>query len=141
MDVIPRWVERYRGIPFVENGHDRNGCNCWGLIVMVMGDRGGPLLDPHSHIGAAQVRAIVRAVNVQAELTSVWLPIARGEQRAMDVVIMTGIGTKLPRHVGIMASSSHLLHIEEGIDFSCVAIDHQMIASRIVSFHRHVALA
>jgi cell wall-associated NlpC family hydrolase len=35
------WVNDYVGVPYVENGRDRDGWDCWGLVLAVYRDRLG----------------------------------------------------------------------------------------------------
>lgn len=34
--MIEPWAANYVGIPYVPHGQDSTGCDCWGLVVMVL---------------------------------------------------------------------------------------------------------
>src|SRR5512144_1011435 len=37
----PAWVAEYVGIPFVDLGRDRQGCDCWGLVRLILAGQAG----------------------------------------------------------------------------------------------------
>jgi cell wall-associated NlpC family hydrolase len=139
VDVIPRWVERYCGIPFAENGSTKEACNCWGLCALVLSERANVEVDRYAHIVSTEGRRIAKQIaQAQGEYVSV---LREADVREFDLVVMKPMGRGIPWHIGIMVSSTHVLHIEEDAESSCVPLSHDLIKPRLVSFHRHPKLA
>lgn len=144
--MIPRWADRYMGIPFVDAGASRDGCNCWGLVALVLHERAGLALDPYSEIEAGRILRTAKAMRDGRQRPE-WRAVARDDARALDVVLMRGDIVLKQRvlkgivcHVGVMVSDTHVMHIERGINSACLPVDASPLAARIVSFHRHAAL-
>lgn len=140
MNPPPRWVEQYQSIPFVSHGATREGCNCWGLIALVLEERCGIVLDRYSSISAEDVLSAERAMRRGRDDRDTWRMVDRQDVRPFDVVVMRDLGRKVERHVGVMVTPVHVLHIEAGTDAVCLPIMDRMIASRIVEFRRHRSL-
>lgn len=136
MDVIPRWADKYRGIPFVENGYTREGLNCWGLCVLVYKEQ----LDidlPHYSFGAFDRKSVIRAMHEgRAEYISVL-----HDPQPFDLVLMSPIGHSAVWHIGVMVSRLHCLHIEEGTDAHVDVLGDRLMQVRNPTFHRHPSLA
>jgi cell wall-associated NlpC family hydrolase len=140
-----RWVDKYVRIPFVQRGFDFAGCHCWGLVWLVYRNERRITLPKYDTINAAQIRAMLKAKDKEIASGS-WVPVEK-PLREFDVVIMAGldkdengkvVGT-VERHVGIMASPYHILHIEEGINATCVRTNATLMRERMRKVYRYVA--
>jgi cell wall-associated NlpC family hydrolase len=106
------WVNDYVGVPYLVNGRDRAGWDCWGLIVAVFQEQHGLRLpdwqvdtlpdgDIHPVSSAQQVTAAVAAG--QEHATEIVFP----EPWAVAVVHRQ----RLAHHVGVVVSNGQrILH-------------------------------
>lgn len=136
MDVIPRWVERFCGIPFAQHGATRDGLNCWGLCALVLSERAGIEVDRYAHIGSRECRRVSQEI---ARGQEEYVSVLRSSLREFDLVVMRPKGRSVSMHIGIMVNATHVLHIEEDAESNCVPLTHDLIDP--VSFHRHPKLA
>lgn len=124
------WVEPYLRIPFAAGGRDASGCDCWGLVRLVLAERAGLLLPRHDGMTGDEIER-------QAE---VWPDVARETARAFDVAVMRPRLATSAGHVGVVIEPGLLLHTEERTGPMVVAFDHRTVRHRILSFHRHSSL-
>lgn len=138
----PRWAERYVGIPYADNADTLSAASCWGLCRLVLRERAGladlpvywseNLLDVARHFQAARQEA------------PPWRIPDRPPQ-ALDCVLMTSMtGSRAQYrvigHVGIMVSSTHLLHVWRETDSVIMPLTHPRVAPKIVQHMRHIQL-
>lgn len=112
--MIP--VERYLRLDFLKGGRKRPAVDCWGLYRLIVGElRGLWLAEFEGHVEPLR---IARAAEREAA-DGGWLPVAPGDERELDAVLMTGLlgegrGTlSAPIHVGCVIAPGRLIDIEE----------------------------
>lgn len=135
---IPGWVADYIGIPWAVHGRGPFGCDCWGLVRLVLFERFGVMVPSYragyEGAGAADVADI--AALIAGALSPDWR--ARPAAAAGDVLLIRLWGR--PSHVGIVVAPGWMLHVEEGIDSVCVEFDGPVWRDRIVGVYRHALL-
>lgn len=117
-----QWAREFIDLPYEKGGTSRKGCDCRGLVQMVL----------------------------DARLPSVRLPDGDNTQwhrvdvpQALDVVVMvlpvpTTTGMALaPLHVGIMISGQQMLHIDDGRRSEAPYIQSPHMRGRISEYWRH----
>ena len=116
---MPEWVERYIGIPFVEYGRSREGCDCWGLLYVVLREQFGCAVPSYSDktwkCGVSTYEKIQNRkeiANIMGEGKSLWKPTT--SPKPGNGILLTQAG--LACHVGVVISSTHMLHTEEHIN-------------------------
>lgn len=130
------WVTPYVGIPFLDGGRDRAGCDCWGLVRLVFAEVLGIELPTYGEISARDLARVTRTIRDHSALAP-WLPVA-GDARPFDVLVMAG----RPQHVGVMVDARHVLHVEAATAAVIVpAARSPQVRWRRLSLHRHEALA
>ena len=114
----PAWAATYIGIPYVDHGRDRSGCDCWGLVRLILAERTRLVLpsfatDYDSEADSVGVGRCVAA----ARNSGAWLPVD-GPPRAFDVAEMwsvlrcrNGFDCR-PLHVGALVDQDWLIHTE-----------------------------
>ena len=114
---LPPWVADYVGIPWRPHGCGRDGCDCWGLVGLVMAERFGKRLpfygrsDPY-----ADGRYATQATFTEAQRESgLWLRTATPSVGEVALFNIAGH----PVHVGLVVGDTWMLHIDERTD-ACV---------------------
>lgn len=135
------------GIPFAEHGRDRSGCDCWGLVRLVLADWHGIALPPYT-AGYADTMdiAAIDAMISGAAARPPWREIAGGDIGAIvpgqvrrgDGVLIRMRGR--PVHVGVVVAYPHFLHIEDGIDSQMARVNEARWRHRVLGFYRHEQL-
>lgn len=140
-------LQRYYGIPFVDRGLTRDGCDCWGLARLCILEQTGIKLPEYPEIGAGANLQKLRAITAAAEGPE-WIEIAAGDERAFDLVLLKGQleheGRKhsRPIHVGCVVAPGTLIHIEAGSEVSVVDYRaHPRMKHRVTGFYRYHKLA
>jgi len=139
--VIPGWADRYVGIPFLDNGRSLAGCDCWGLVRLVLREQFG--LDLPSYVGgyaSANEREEASALIAGRIPADGWWRVPDQQARPGDGVVLRIMNQ--PWHVGLMVTPSDFLHVFEGQAVSAIErVDSPRWKRRVVGFYRHEALA
>ncbi|MDR1128246.1 MAG: C40 family peptidase [Treponema sp.] len=118
--MIPSWAGRYVGIPFVSGGRGLEGCDCYGLVRLVLLLQFGyrlPLLsgEYRDALDSAVIEPVVHAQ----------IPLLTGEKietpEAGAVGVMKTRGA--PSHIGIFVDAQYILHTLNRIGSHCVRFD------------------
>jgi cell wall-associated NlpC family hydrolase len=127
------WVKKYIGIPFVSNGRTFAGCDCYGLVRLVLQAEYGvtlPLLSG-DYTDALNRRETERLFAEQ-------LPVLTGERipgpEEQAVAVITSGGQ--PCHLGIVSGGGSILHAGEKTGSVCQRITHPALRGRIAGYYR-----
>jgi len=101
------WASTYVGIPYRFAGRDRAGCDCWGLVRLVLAERFGVVLESYAY-DSGSATALAGAVLEALPLA----PVDRVEvPRVGDLAVLRMCGQ--PCHIGIVVGGpgeKNLLH-------------------------------
>lgn len=105
------WSDAFIGIPWRDKGRDRAGCDCWGLVRLVLAEAAGfdvPSYD-EGYVSADEAREVSAIVRGE-QASSVWIEV-NGAPRAFDVALWR---RGLHRwHAGIVVRPGLALHMVE----------------------------
>jgi len=120
----------YVGIPFLERGRTRDGCDCWGLVRLVLHDEFGvdvPLFDGYSNLKS------MRHIGQMCDEGKPLVAAARVDAPDPGIVVVMLVGPH-PAHLGICVDDQHLLHVEKGCNAVYQRID--QVRHRIEGFYK-----
>lgn len=123
MDTVAPWAASYIGIPFADKGYTRTGCNCFGLLRMVLREQSGVALPEHAdRYEDTKDRELLERL-FRAGLVVGWETVAERQdgvlrryqsERPLDCLLLSMCGRAC--HVGVVVGARSMLHIERGID-------------------------
>ncbi|MDR2663080.1 MAG: C40 family peptidase [Treponema sp.] len=131
--MIPSWVEGYIGIPFVSGGRDRAGCDCYGLVRLVLSEQFGytlPLLNT-GYVNACRTEETAPLFKEHLPLLA-GCKISRAEPGAVAVIRFSGRAS----HVGIFVDDRSILHSIAGIGAFCTAVNHASVRGALEGIYR-----
>ena len=125
--------DRYVGVPYRDLGRDHDGCDCYGLVVLVFAELRGVALPSFtgSYRSAADVRATAALIAGERDP---WDEIAAGDEDAFDAVLLRE-GREVS-HIGLVTSPGQMLHVARGHAARIERYRHGRLAHRIVGFYR-----
>lgn len=129
MDLSP-----FVGLPWADKGRSPDGCDCWGLVMVVYRAALGIDLPSYAEQYATPAdRAAVAALI--AGHRSEWVEVPAGQERPLDLVLMTEAG--IPRHIGLVAVPGYVLHMAGERDSIVEPYTTGKVKHRLAGFFRH----
>jgi hypothetical protein len=131
--MVPSWVSRYIGIPFVSGGRGLAGCDCYGLVRLVLRDQFGYQLPP---LDLAYKNACDTAE--AAPLIQRYTPLLKGNQLSNpeggSVAVIRCCGRT--SHVGVFVDGECILHTLPGIGAHCAGTGHLFLRGAVEGIYR-----
>ena len=126
-------LQNFVGIPYVPNGREYGGADCWGLLFLYYRDAlGTPIPSYSTEMREREFHRRDIGPLIDAEKEKHWVQV--DEPQPGDCVLLRA--GRHNTHVGVFLGGSKLLH-SEGPDPSVVArIDDIRLRSRIAGFFR-----
>jgi len=130
--MIYKWVSKYIGIPFVSNGRTMEGCDCYGLIRLVLHNEYGIYL-PELSDNYKDALNLEETAQLFAEHRPVILAdkLIQPQKKAITVITEHGI----PAHVGIVAGAGYILHTGIKTGSVCQRETHPGLRGRIEGYY------
>lgn len=111
--MIAPWAAQYVGIPYADKGRDRSGCDCWGLLRLVLGEVFRISLPSYTEDYATAADFKEVSALIAGEIPHMPWRRVDGEPRAGHCVLFRLEG--VPMHVGVMVSPTMFLHTRQGV--------------------------
>lgn len=130
-----KWVGKYIGIPFVSNGRTMKGCDCYGLVRLVLHNEYGIYL-PQLSDNYSDAQNINETARLFAEHRPTILSekLSKPQEKALVVITERGAAA----HVGIVAGNGYVLHTGAKTGSVCQRESHPYIRSRIEGYYHVV---
>lgn len=127
------WVKDYVGIPFVSGGRGRTGCDCYGLVRLILMEQYGydlPVLsgDYTNALNIAETKRLF-CENVPLLCGE---RIAAPEEKAVALLKMSG---RLC-HVGLYAGDGYIIHARHKVGVVCERLSSPQLSSFVEGWYR-----
>lgn len=112
-ELAPHWTDAYIGIPFLPDGRDRSGIDCWGLHRLIFLEQRGIELPSYSGIFIDQRTCTLKAVAAMMEAEKDrWIS---AESPAPFDIVLLRTGRYL-WHIGTVIEPPRMIHVMDGMD-------------------------
>lgn len=126
------WWNKYLPIPFKEKGRTFEGCDCWGLVRLILQEKKAVSLPSYDDLyeSTKDKKAVESAIIDGTE--DEWIPVL--DPQPFDMVLLDILG--IPMHVGIVTKEGFMLHCMNGV--GTVHEDYTSVrwVSRVKGFYR-----
>lgn len=124
----------YIQIPYVDNGRDKRGVDCWGLARLFYWNEFGIILPSYTgeYSSAEEKKEVSDTINKHR---GCWLEVQQGDETFGDIIILRLAG--FPLHIGIILGNKKMLHTLKGCGTTIENYDSRIWKNRIFGFVRH----
>lgn len=102
------WSDRFIGIPYVDFGRDRAGCDCWGLACVIYAEELGITLPEYLGYASADEHGEIAALIAGAATSPLWVPVT-GTALAFDIAVFRR--GRFSSHLGIVIRHGIMIHM------------------------------
>lgn len=127
------WWNQYVGTPFQAHGRDISGCDCWGLVRLVL--RNHFAVNLPEYLGYSSPEAKREVSGMIGYYVGDFVPVFEGKERPGDLVLIKIGG--VPCHIGIVTEPGSMLHIMDGIGATVEAHSEQPWKNRVEGIYRY----
>lgn len=105
---MTHWPNRFVGLPQLDHGRDRAGCDCWGLARIVYQEELGVSLPDYLGYTSVEEHGEIAALIDGAQQLPMWVPVT-GTPLAFDLAVFRR--GRLSTHIGIVVRRGLMLHM------------------------------
>ena len=127
------WVKKYVGIPFASNGRTMSGCDCYGLVRLVLRNEYRIEL-PELSNDYSDALNVAETARLFAENLPVLAAEKLGAPEEGAVAVITERG--VPAHLGVAAGGGYILHTGIKTGAVCQRATHPGLRGRIEGYYR-----
>lgn len=128
-------VDRYIGVPFLNHGRSLDGCDCWGLVRLVLFEKFDIITPSFAEVYGDSHKDRTEIADALGSERMTWTLVTPGEERPGDVVLLRIYG--LPVHMGIVTEPPKMLHVDRAMPATIEFYDRTPWSTRIDGFYRH----
>ena len=129
-DVVA-WARRMVGVPFLHDGRDERGIDCWGLFLHFAQSFGVGVGDYCYQDGSCQEHAALFAENYHRHM----LEIARADARAGDIILFRN-SIHGVNHIAVFLGGDKFIHCTRGGGVAINRLARSALGRRIEAFCR-----
>lgn len=133
------WSDRFIGIPYVEFGRGRDGCDCWGLACIIYQEELGITLPEYlGDYASADEHGEIAALISGAAVSPLWMPVS-GSALAFDVAVFRR--GRFSAHLGIVIRHGIMIHMVADDQAKVQTYEDGPYKHRFAGHYRHVSKA
>ncbi len=127
------WCSKYVGIPFVSGGRDQSGCDCYGLVRLILCNEYNTelplLIGDYTNALCIQETKALFTQNISILCTD---KIEQPEEKAVALMKMKG---RLC-HVGLYAGDGYIIHSRHNLGAVCERLSSPQLAGCVEGWYR-----
>jgi cell wall-associated NlpC family hydrolase len=124
----------YADIPYVNNGRNEHGVDCWGLVRLFYRKEFSIILPSYTEDYSSPEERIEVSNAIKKHKVD-WTEIPQGEEAFGDVIILRLAG--YPLHIGVVISTGIMLHTLKKVGTCTEEYTSSKWKNRIFGFVRH----
>lgn len=127
--------DKYIGIPFLRDGRDINGLDCWGLVSLIYQEELDIYLPLYNGVFKDKSpETMLEISRLMKEEREKWIKVQ--DPQEFDVLLLrTG---RYAFHVSLVIDSENMIHVEEGINSVIEKYTGPLWKQRIEGIYRYV---